>query len=103
MEPPDLQLFRGRAELERYFGSLRPRTLMRWHRTWFDPDSQRGVGEYTFGAEGRPSAIHGVAVITVAHFRITEWREYQRPGPPSFEALTAVIGKEWRWHGGNYL
>jgi ketosteroid isomerase-like protein len=102
MEPPDIQLYVGRDQLRPYFGALEPGTTMEWHRLWFDADSQSGAGEYTFAFEGAAGADHGVAVVELRDGMIARWREYQRKGPPAFEAFTAVEGKRWEWTIENY-
>jgi hypothetical protein len=102
IEPPDIQLFRGRDELRRYFAAVPLRTLMRWQGLWFDEASQTGAGEFSFWQEGRVRATHGVAVITLHQGRIALWREYQREGPATFKEFCQAGGKAFRWHGGNY-
>lgn len=84
-EPPGRQVYRGRAELFRFFGgtSGRPGAMtMTWHRMAFDPATQRGFGEFSFRYG---SQVHGVAVIDVRGGRIAQWREYftadERPFP----------------------
>ena len=102
MEPPNVQLFRGHAELRPYFGALTPGTFMRFHRLFFDEASQTGGGEYSFGTEGQKTADHGVAVVEVRDGRIAFWREYQRKGPQPFETFLATEGKDWQWTIRNY-
>lgn len=102
MEPSDIQLYLGHEQLRPYFAALTPGTFMRFHTIAFDEDAQRGTGEYTFGSEGEETADHGVAVVEIADGRIGVWREYQRKGPASFDNFTAVEGKGWEWHIGNY-
>jgi uncharacterized protein YciI len=102
MEPPNLQLYRGQAELRPYFGALTPGTFMRFHRLLFDEPSQTGAGEYSFGTEGQRVADHGVAVVELREGRIAFWREYQRKGPFPFEAFLALDGKGWQWTIRNY-
>jgi ketosteroid isomerase-like protein len=101
-EPPDIQLYRGHDQLRPYFAALKPGTRMEFHQLWFDPQQQSGVGEYSFGMAGRPTADHGVVVVTLHEGRIAVWREYQRKGPASFAAFLATEGKTWQWHIGNY-
>jgi uncharacterized protein YciI len=102
MEPPNIQLYRGHAELRPYFGALTPGTFMRFHRVFFDEANQTGGGEYSFGTEGDKTADHGVAVVEVRNGRIAFWREYQRKGPQPFEAFLATEGKNWEWTIRNY-
>jgi uncharacterized protein YciI len=102
MEPPNVQLYRGHAELRPYFGALTAGTFMRFHRVFFDEASQTGGGEYSFGTEGQKTADHGVAVVEVREGRIAFWREYQRKGPMPFETFLATEGKDWQWTIRNY-
>lgn len=102
MEPPDVQLFRGREELLAYFSPLVPGTYLTVHRVWFNEDSQSGVAEFTFGVEGKMSADHGVVVVDLADGKIASWREYPRKGPADFAHFTAADSKTWQWHIGNY-
>jgi ketosteroid isomerase-like protein len=101
MEPPDIQLYVGHEQLRPYFAALTTET-MRFHTLAFDEASQRGAGEYTFGSESAAQRDHGVAVVEVADGRIAVWREYQRKGPASYADFSAVDGKTWQWHIGNY-
>jgi ketosteroid isomerase-like protein len=98
MEPPDIQLFLGHGHLRPYFAALTPGTHMRFHNLWFDEATQVGAGEYTFGHEGRPTAIHGVTIVEIQDGRIAFWREYQREGPSPFEEFIRAEGKDWQWH-----
>lgn len=102
MEPPDVQLFEGHDQLASYFGALEPGTRMRWHNVWFDPRSQVGVGEFTFGRSGAEESTHGVAVVTLRDGRIASWHEYLQRGPSDRETFLAPEGKQWTWHIGNY-
>jgi ketosteroid isomerase-like protein len=102
MEPPDVQLYIGHAQLRPYFAALPPGTFMIFHCMWFDEERQVGAGEYSFGREGAASADHGVAVVELRDGRIAFWREYQRKGSPHFENFIGVDGKTWQWHIGNY-
>lgn len=102
MEPPDIQLYLGHAQLRPYFAALQPGTYLRLHEIWFDAARQTGALEYSFGREGRPTADHGVAVLELRGGRIAFWREYQHKGPSAFADFVAVGGKTWQWHIGNY-
>ena len=102
MEPPDLQLYLGHAELRPYFAALTPGTYIRFHAIMFDEAAQVGAGEYSFGSEGEETADHGVAVVELEGGRIGLWREYQRKGPAAFDDFLARDGKSWQWHIGNY-
>jgi uncharacterized protein YciI len=102
MEPPDLQLYRGHAELRPYFGALTPGYFMRFNRLFFDEESQSGGGEYSFGEEGDKTADHGAVVVELRDGKIAFWREYQRKGPMPFEVFAATEGKGWQWTIKNY-
>lgn len=102
MEPPDQQLFVGREQIAAYFSPLRPGTYLRFQHLWFDEDTGVGAVEFSFGVEGRETADHGVAVVSVRDGRISVWREYHRKGPADFEEFVATGSKEWVWHIGNY-
>jgi hypothetical protein len=99
MQPPDLQLYRGRAELEKLFGALRPGTFMTFHNLAFDAAAQVGFGEFSFGGSGAARADHGVVVVTLREGRIAFWREYFQEGPASFNDFVSVEGKKWKWTG----
>ncbi len=76
VEPPDKQLFKGRAELFEFFGGEEGREgsmTMVWHHLAYNPDTAIGFGEFTF-AYG--SAAHGVAVVRIENGKIANWREY---------------------------
>lgn len=101
-EPPDVQLYRGHAQLRRYFGALKPGTFMRFHNLWFDERSQMGAGEFSFGREGKDTADVGIAVVRMERGRIAKWREYHRKGPADFDRFISTENKTFRWHIGNY-
>jgi SnoaL-like domain len=61
IEPPDIQLFRGREQLRAYFGALREGTTMALRHVWFAEDSQCGALDFSFGQTAAPTAVHGVA------------------------------------------
>lgn len=76
-EPPDRQLYRGRAELFEFFGGHErpdPAMQMTWHHLLFDEDAQIGAGEYTFQAQNR---YHGAVLVRIEDGEIANWREYQ--------------------------
>lgn len=102
MEPPDIQLFLGKAQLRPYFGALKPGTYMTFHNLWFDAEHQIGSGEYSFGRRDKATAVHGVVVTELKAGRIRFWREYQRNGPAGFEAFLSQEGKQWQWTIKNY-
>jgi ketosteroid isomerase-like protein len=75
-EPPDKQLYKGRAELFKFFGGNEGRTSamkMTWHHLVFDEEKQVGAGEFTFEFGNK---VHGVAMIKVTEGKISNWREY---------------------------
>jgi ketosteroid isomerase-like protein len=78
IEPPDKQLYRGKAELYEFFGGDEGRDApmsMTWHNRIFDEERQVGTGEYTFGYRGR--LTHGIVIVKVRNGKIWRWREYQ--------------------------
>jgi ketosteroid isomerase-like protein len=97
MQAPDLQLYRGTAELEKLFAALRPGTFMTFHSLAFDETTQVGFGEFSFGRSGAATADHGVVVATVRDGRIAHWREYFQEGPGAFADFVRVEGKSWKW------
>jgi ketosteroid isomerase-like protein len=97
MQPPDLQLYRGRGEMEKLFGAIRPGTFMRFHHLAFDVKAQVGFGEFSFGRSGATKADHGVVVLTLREGRIALWREYFQEGPGTFAEFVSVEGKTWKW------
>jgi len=102
MEPPDIQLYRGKEQLRPYLAALKPGTYMKFHNLWFDVDRQIGSGEYSFGHRNKATAEHGVVVTELKAGRIQSWREYQRKGPASFDTFLAPEGKHWQWTIKNY-
>ena len=63
IEPPEKQLYHGRAELYEFFGGEAGTDLpmkMIWHHLAFDEGEQVGFGEYTFQMHGR---YHGIVVV----------------------------------------
>src|SRR5262245_37679098 len=76
-EPPDKQVYAGRAALYEFFGGGKkpePPMKMTWHHLAFDEESQIGFGEYTFQMNNR---YHGIVVVKVKNGKISNWREYQ--------------------------
>jgi ketosteroid isomerase-like protein len=76
-EPPDQQLYQGRAQLFEFFGGDQrppPRMEMTWHHVVFDEERLIGAGEYTFQGRNR---YHGAVLIRIANGKIANWREYQ--------------------------
>jgi hypothetical protein len=102
MQPPDVQFYTGHSQLRAYFGALKPGTYLHYQNLWFDEEKQVGCVEFSFGSKGTPSADHGIVVIECLYGLIAHWREYVQPGPADFREFTAVSGKQWQWHIGNY-
>jgi hypothetical protein len=102
MQPPDVQLFANHQQLTAYFSALPPGMHLDFHHIWFNPVEQRGCVEFTFRRERAETADHGTIVIELSGGLIAVWREYVQRGPASFGDFTAVHGKQWRWHIGNY-
>lgn len=77
VEPPDVRLYHGRAELYEFFGGDSGPDIpmkMTWHHLAFNNEEQTGFGEYTFEMDGR---YHGIVVVQVEAGLIKHWREYQ--------------------------
>lgn len=102
MQPPDEQLFKGKEQLRPFFGALKKGTEMRFHYLWFDPKSQSGAGEFTFGNSQSKSAVTGVTVVKLEKGKIKNWREYFIKGPMDFKEFSSPDKKNWKWHIGNY-
>jgi hypothetical protein len=78
-EPPEQQLYRGRAGLYEFFGGDAGPDLpmkMTWHHLAFNEAEQLGFGEYTFEMHGR---YHGIVIAKIENGLIKYWREYQYP------------------------
>lgn len=102
MQPPDIQLYFGRTQLQVNFAALEPETYLHFQNLWFDEGKQTGCDEYSFGVTGRPTADHGTIVVEIQGGSIAFWREYHVKGPRDFAAFTALEDKSWQWHIGNY-
>jgi ketosteroid isomerase-like protein len=102
MQPPDQQLYLGRAQLRPLFGALKAGTFMTFHHLAFDEKKQFGFGEFSFGNRGDKDADHGVVVVELREGQIAFWREYFYGGPPTFEEFVATGGKSWKWTIRNY-
>jgi hypothetical protein len=77
VEPPDKQLYHGRAELYEFFGGDQATDIpmkMTWHHLAFNEERQIGFGEYTFEMHRR---YHGIVVVRIESGLIKQWREYQ--------------------------
>ena len=88
-EPPDKQLYHGRAELYEFFGGDSGTDLpmkMTWHHLAFSEEEQIGFGEYTFQLNNR---YHGIVVVKLESGLIKHWREYQYRSELNWEEFTA--------------
>ena len=101
MEPPDIQYYRGHAQLKPYFDELNNKYKMKFHNLWFNKKSQSGAGEYTF-SYGKDIADVGIVAIELKQGKIKFWREYQVKGPTEFTEFLQIEDKAWEWHIGNY-
>ncbi|HSK87565.1 MAG TPA: nuclear transport factor 2 family protein [Anaerolineales bacterium] len=89
LEPPDKQLYHGRAELYEFFGGeggTDTPMKMTWHHLAFNEEEQIGFGEYTFQLHGR---YHGIVVVNVEAGLIRHWREYQYRSELDWEEFTS--------------
>lgn len=89
VEPPDRQLYHGRAELYEFFGGDSGADLpmkMSWHHLALNEQEQVGFGEYTFEMHGR---YHGIVVVQLATGLIKNWREYQYRTELNWDAFTS--------------
>ena len=89
VEPPEKQLYHGRAELYEFFGGDHGPDIpmkMTWHHLAFNEEEQVGFGEYTFQMHGR---YHGIVVVKVEAGLIHHWREYQYPTELNWEEFTS--------------
>lgn len=102
MQPPDVQLFVGHAELRPYFDALTEGTILTVHHVAFDIPTQIGMAEFSFGHVARQTADVGVAVIAVRRQRIHSWREYVTQGPAEFGEFISPERTTFQWHIGNY-
>jgi len=76
-EPPDKQLYVGRAALFDFFGGEAGRTeamAMSWRHISYNPKTQVGAGEFTFTYQDEHA--HGMVLIKVEGGLIAHWREY---------------------------
>jgi len=89
IEPPDKQLYHGRAELYEFFGGDGGTDLpmkMTWHYLAFNEEDQIGFGEYTFEMNRR---YHGIVVVKIESGLIKGWREYQYQTELNWEEFTS--------------
>ncbi len=89
VEPPEKQLYHGRAELYEFFGGENSADLpmkMTWHHLAFDEEAQIGFGEYTFKMHNR---YHGIVIVKIEAGLIQHWREYQYRSEADWEAFTS--------------
>lgn len=88
VEPPEKQLYHGRAELYEFFGGEASTDLpmkMTWHHIAFNEEDQVGFGEYTFQLHGR---YHGIVVVKLESGLIQHWREYQYQSELNWDEFT---------------
>lgn len=84
-EPPDKQLYKGRAALFKFFGGKEGRKngmKMTWHHLIFNEREQLGAGEFTFEYG---TVVHGVVMVKVHEGKISNWREYWYESPLAWE------------------
>ena len=89
VEPPDKQLYHGRAELYEFFGGDAGTEIpmqMTWHHLTFNEQEQVGFGEYTFQMNSR---YHGIVIVSLEAGLIKYWREYQYRSEFSWEEFTS--------------
>lgn len=89
VEPPEKQLYHGRAKLYEFFGGDNGTDLpmkMTWHHLAFNEAEQIGFGEYTFQMHGR---YHGIVIVKIEAGLIKQWREYQYRSELSWEEFTS--------------
>ena len=89
VEPPDKQLYHGRAELYEFFGGDAGPEIpmqMTWHHLAFNEQQQVGFGEYTFQMNSR---YHGIVIVSLEAGLIKYWREYQYRSELSWEEFTS--------------
>jgi hypothetical protein len=89
IEPPEKQLYHGRAELYEFFGGDNGTDIpmqMTWHHLAFNQEEQVGFGEYTFQMHGR---YHGIVVVKIEAGLIERWREYQYRSELNWEEFTS--------------
>jgi hypothetical protein len=89
VEPPDKQLYHGRAELYEFFGGDAGPDIpmkMTWHHLAFNEEEQIGFGEYTFQLNNR---YHGIVVVKIESGLIKHWREYQYRSDLDWEQFTS--------------
>lgn len=89
IEPPEKQLYYGRAELYEFFGGDNGTDIpmnMIWHHLAFNEGKQIGFGEYTFQMHGR---YHGIVVVKIEAGLIQRWREYQYRSELNWEEFTS--------------
>ena len=90
VEPPDKQVYVGRAALYAFFGGNEkpePPMRMQWHHLAFDESTQVGFGEYTFQMNNR---YHGIVVVRLREGKISNWREYQYKSDLPWQEFTRL-------------
>ena len=88
IEPPEKQLYHGRAALYDFFGGDAGTDLpmrMTWHHLALHEQEQIGFGEYTFQLNNR---YHGIVIVKLESGLIKHWREYQYRSDLGWEEFT---------------
>ena len=88
VEPPEKQLYHGRADLYEFIGDDQGTDLpmkMTRHHLAFNEGEQIGFGEYTFRMHGR---YHGIVIVKIEAGLMKGWREYQYPSELNWEEFT---------------
>lgn len=88
IEPPNQQVYVGRDALFEFFGGNngpdKPMHMV-WHHLAFDPETQVGFGDYTFGVNHR---YHGIVAVPLEDGKISSWRKYQYQSELDWQAFT---------------
>ncbi|MFN8411559.1 MAG: nuclear transport factor 2 family protein [Anaerolineales bacterium] len=77
IEPPDKQVYHGRAELYEFFGGDQGPEIpmhMTWHHLSYNEEELIGFGKYSFRMYGN---YHGIVTVKLENGLIKFWREYQ--------------------------
>jgi len=87
MEPPDRQVYVGRAAIYDFFGGPKkpePPMHMTWHHLAFNEREQMGFGEFTFQLNHR---YHGIVTVEIRRQKISKWREYEYQSTDDWETF----------------
>ncbi len=91
VEPPNKQLYVGKAAIYEFFGGAAGRDSsmnMQWHNMAFSPQTGAGAGEFTFSWP--TGQVHGMVSIAVSKGKIVLWREYFYPSELDWEAFSDI-------------